>query len=53
VSDDLRARIDMLVRHSKGTMPIGLLAADKAEAEEALRILAKSNYSPLITVERG
>jgi hypothetical protein len=36
VSDDLKQGISNLIKHSQGTMPVGLLVAHKSEAEEAL-----------------
>jgi hypothetical protein len=50
MSEDLERRISDLIKHSQGTMPVGLLAVDKAEAEEALRILAKKRGGKIVTV---
>jgi hypothetical protein len=50
VSNKLEQRIAMVIKHSKGTMPVGLLASSKAEAEEALRILAMKRGGKIVTV---
>jgi hypothetical protein len=50
VSDELEQRIAMLIKQSKGTMPVGLLASSKEEAEEALRILAMKRGGKIVTV---
>jgi hypothetical protein len=50
VNDDLGQRISNLIKHSKGTMPVGLLASSKEEAEEALRILATKRGGRIVTV---
>jgi hypothetical protein len=46
---DLQRRISDLIKHSQGTMPVGLLVAGKSEAEEALRILAKEGAGKIVT----
>ena len=50
MSEVLERRISDLIKHSQGTMPVGLLVADKVEAEEALRILAKNRGGKIVTV---
>jgi hypothetical protein len=50
MSEVLERRISDLIKHSLGTMPVGLLVADKVEAEEALRILAKMRGGKIVTV---
>jgi hypothetical protein len=50
MSEDLERRISDLIKHSQGTMPVGLLVTDKVEAEEALRILAKNRGGKIVTV---
>jgi hypothetical protein len=50
VSDDLEQRIAMLIKHSKGAMPVGLLASSKEEAEEALRIIAQKRGGKILRV---
>jgi hypothetical protein len=50
MSEDLERRISDLIKHSQGTMPVGLLVTDKVEAEEALRILAKRRRGRIVTV---
>jgi hypothetical protein len=50
MSEVLERRISDLIKHSQGTMPVGLLVADKAEAEEALRILTKKRGGKIVTV---
>lgn len=50
MNDDLMQRISNLIKHSQGTMPVGLLASSKEEAEEALRILATKRGGRIVTV---
>ena len=50
MSEDLERRISDLIKHSQGTVPVGLLVTDKVEAEEALRILAKKRGGKIVTV---
>lgn len=48
--DDLDARVDFLIKFSKGTMPIGLLAADKEEAARAVAVIAKKRGGKILKV---
>ena len=50
MSDELENRIEMLIKHSKGKMRTGLLAANKAEAERALALIAKKRGGKILTV---
>lgn len=52
MSDEpLALRIDKLIKHSKGTMPVGMVVESVAEAEEAKRILAhRGRRGKLVTV---
>ena len=50
MAEDLEKRIDMLIAHSKGTMPVGILAADRAEAEVIPAILARKRRGKILTV---
>jgi hypothetical protein len=55
MAEDLEKRIDMLIAHSKGTMPVGILAADKDEVGAFLAILARKRRGKILTVmvEKG
>jgi hypothetical protein len=48
MAEDLEKRIDMLIAHSKGTMPVGILASSKAEA--ILAILVRKRRGKILTV---
>ena len=50
MSDELENRNEMLIKHSKGKMRTGLLAANKAEAERALALIAKKRGGKILTV---
>ena len=50
MAENPEKRIDMLIAHSKGTMPVGVLAADRAEAEVILAILARKRRGKILTV---
>ena len=50
MAEDPEKRIDMLIAHSKGTMPVGILAASKDEAEVILAILARKRRGKILTV---
>jgi hypothetical protein len=50
MTEDPEERIDMLIAHSKGKMPVGVLAADKAEAEVILAILVRKRRGKILTV---
>lgn len=41
-TETLAERIAFLMKHSQGTMPIGMIVADEAEAAEAQKLLAAS-----------
>ena len=49
MAEDLKKRIDMLIAHSKGTMLVGILAANKDEAETILAILARKHRGKILT----
>lgn len=51
MSDSLEKRIDNLIKHSKGTMPIGLIVESAEEAVKANEILAhRGKRGKLVTV---
>lgn len=48
--EDLETRINNLIKFSKGTMPVGILVADKAEAERAIALLAQKRKGKIVSV---